>query len=138
MPAVANITVKKADEATNIVYDALTGAAGDGSKAVWRQDTGAVAGMPVGHRATLQMSTVSNGPKTARRAVIEFKRPYSTQNTVTTKYESSDSIVARLEITMPAGMPATEISEGVYQFLNLLGQTSGLIKQSCVAGYAPQ
>lgn len=138
MPAMANLTVKKADETTNIVYDALTGAAGDGSKAVWRQDTGAASGLPVGHRATLQMSTVWNGPRTARRAVLEFKRPYSTQNSTTTKYESSDSVVARLEITLPQAIPAAELNESVYQFFNCLGLTSGLLKQSVVAGYSPQ
>lgn len=138
MPAMANLTVKKADETTNIVYDALTGAAGDGSKAVWRQDTGAAAGLPVGHRATLQMSTVWNGSRTARRAVLEFKRPYSTQNSTTTKYESSDSVVGRLEITLPQAIPASELSESVYQFLNCLGLASGLIKNAIVAGYSPQ
>lgn len=138
MPAMANLVPKKADETTNITYDALTGAAGDGSKAVWRQDTGAAAGLPVGHRATLSMATTWNGPRTARRAVLEFKRPYSTQNSTTTKYETTDQVVARLEITVPQAIPATEISESVYQFLNCLGLSAGLIKTSVVAGYAPQ
>lgn len=138
MAAMANLTVKKADETTNIVYDALTGAAGDGSKAVWRQDTGATAGLPVGHRAVLSMATVWNGPRTARRAVLEFKRPYSTQNSVTTKYETTDAVVARVEITVPQAIPASEVNESVYQLLNLLGLTSGLVKLSVAAGYAPQ
>jgi hypothetical protein len=131
----ASLTVKKADETTNIVYDALTPAAGDSSKAVWRQDTGAAAGLPVGHRAMLTMRTMNNGPATARRAVLEFGRPYSTQNTTTTKYETKDSVVARLEITMPEAIPGSEISEAVRQFLNLANQT--LIKQACETGYAP-
>ncbi|DAD50752.1 coat protein [ssRNA phage SRR6960803_10] len=136
MPNMASLTVKKADEVTNITYDALTGAAGDGSLAVWRQDTGAAGGMPVGHRATLTMGTVFNGPRTARRATIIFKRPYTTQNTVTSKYETKDSVVARLELTMPLAIPATDINEGVYQFLNCVA--AALIKQSVAAGYAPQ
>lgn len=138
MPAMASITVKKADETTDVVYDALTGAAGDGSKAVWRQDTGAAAGLPVGHRASLQMETVWNGPKDARRAVLVFKRPYSTQNTTTSRYEAKSQVVARLEITVPQEIPASEINESVYQFLNLVGKTSGLVKTSIAAGYAPQ
>jgi hypothetical protein len=137
MPSMANLTVKKADETTNIVYDALTPAAGDSSDAVWRQDTGAVAGMPVGHRALLKMKTLNNGSNTARRAVITFSRPYSTQNTTTSKYEAKDSVVARLEITLPQAIPASELNEAVYQFFNCVGLTSGLIKQSVAAGYAP-
>lgn len=138
MPAIAALVVKKADETTNITFDPLTGAAGDGSKAVWRQDTGAVAAMPVGHRAVLSMATVWNGPKTARRSVIEFKRPYSTQNSTTLKYESTDSVVGRLEITVPQAIPATEINEAVYQFCNLIGLASGQIKVASATGYAPQ
>jgi hypothetical protein len=131
----ASLTVKKADETTNIVYDALTPAGGDGSDAVWRQDTGAAAGMPVGHRALLTMRTVNNGPRTARRAVITFTRPYSTLNTVTSKYEAKDSVVARLELTLPTAIPGSELSESTRQFLNCVQQT--LIKQAVESGYAP-
>lgn len=132
----ANLTVKKADETTNITYDALTGAAGDGSEAVWRQDTGAAAGMPVGHRATLKMRTVNNGPRTARRATVDYKRPYSTQNSVTTKYEASDAFVFNGNFTMPNAIPASEIAESVHQLCNALAQA--LIKDALKAGYAPQ
>lgn len=132
----ANLTVKKADETTNIVYDALTGAAGDGSKAVWRQDTGAAAGMPIGHRATLEMRTTDNGPRTARRAALMFKRPYSTQNTVTTKYEYSDAFILEANAVMPKAIPALELAESVHQACNLLAQT--LIKDALKAGYSPQ
>lgn len=138
MPAVANIVVKKADETTNITYDALTGAAGDGSKAVWRQDTGAVAAMPIGHRSILTMATVWNGPRSARRAVLEFKAPYSVLNASTGLYLANDAVVGRTEITVPQAIPNTFINEAVYQFLNLLGLANGLIKQSVSGGYAPQ
>jgi hypothetical protein len=131
----ASLTVKKADETTSIVYDSLTPAAGDGSDAVWRQDTGANAAVPVGHRAMLKLRTIDNGTKTARRTVVVFNRPYSTQNTTTSKYEAKDSVVARLEITTPSAIPAGEISEGVRQFLNCLNQT--LVKQAAESGYAP-
>lgn len=136
MPAMANLVCKKADETTNITYDALTGAAGDGSKAVWRQDTGAAAGLPVGHRATLEMRTMNNGPRTARRAEITYKRPYSTQNTTTSKYEATDSNLGTLTFTLPTAIPASEQIEAVYQFLNLCAQ--GLVKQAINAGYSPQ
>lgn len=136
MPAMANLTVKKADETTNIVYDALTGAAGDGSKAVWRQDTGAAAGMPVGHRAILEMRTSENGPRTARRANIDYKRPYSTQNSVTTKYEASDTFLMNISAVIPKAIPASEIAESVHQALNCAAQA--LIKDALKAGYSPQ
>lgn len=136
MPAMANITVKKADGTTDITYDALTGAAGNGSEAVWRQDTGAATGVPVGHRATLRFATNDNGPKTARTARLVYKRPYSTQNTVTSKYEAADSVVVNITVTMPNAIPASEVSEAVYQAANL--HASALVKSSISAGYAPQ
>lgn len=135
MPTMASLTVKKADETTNIVYDSLTGAAGDGSDAVWRQDTGANASVPVGHRAILRCRAVNNGPGNARRLVVTYSRPYSTQNTTTSKYEAKDSVVARLEITTPSAIPAGEISESVRQFLNCV--SSSLVKQAAESGYAP-
>lgn len=136
MPNMASLVVKKADETTNITYDALTGAAGDGSSAVWRQDTGAAAGMPIGHRATLSMKTVNNGPKTGRRALFEYKRPYSTQNTVTSKYEAADAVTGSVNILLPNAIPASEQSEAIRQFCNCLAAT--LVKQALEAGYAPQ
>jgi hypothetical protein len=132
----AALVVKKADETTNITYDALTGAAGDGSKAVWRQDTGAAAGMPVGHRATIEMRTMENGPRTARRFQIDIKRPYSTQNSVTTKYEASDSVVINISGVIPKAIPASEINEAVAQAMNIAAAT--LIKDALKAGYSPQ
>jgi hypothetical protein len=135
MPTMAALVVKKADEATNITYDALTGASGDGSNAVWRQDTGAAAAFPVGHRAVLEMKTMNNGPKSARRVLINFTRPYSTLNTVTNKYEWKDQAVARLEMVLPTAIPASELSESVRQFLNCAAAT--LVKQGAELGYAP-
>jgi hypothetical protein len=135
MPSMASLVVKKADETTNITYDALTPAAGDRSPAVWRQDTGAVAGLPTGYRAKLTMVTMNNGPATARRAVLEYKRPYAVLNTTTGRYESKDADVARLELTLPEAIPGTERSESVRQFLNLAAAT--LIKQAAETGYSP-
>lgn len=137
MPGMAAIVSKKADETTTITYDALAPSAGDGVKAQWRQDTGAVATQPVGHRATMSMATVWNGAKTARRSVIEYKRPYSYLNSTTGRYEATDAVVGRLEITVPVNMPASEISEGVIQFLNALTVGGSLIKTSVISGYAP-
>lgn len=137
MPSMASIVSKKADETTAITYDALTPAPGDGGKAQWRQDTGAPAALPVGHRATMSCYTQWNGSKTARRTVIEFKRPYATLNSTTGRYEANDACVARLEFTIPVAIPAAEISESVYQFMNALGVSSGLLKQTMTTGYAP-
>lgn len=135
MPTMANITVKKADGTTDIVYDALSGSGGDGSPAVWRQDTGAASGLPVGLRKLLKLWTVWNGPKTARQVKYNFVMPYAVQDSTTTLYSAKDKVVFDGIITIPQSIPAAEINEAVHQGLNVLAST--LFKQSGAAGYAP-
>lgn len=135
MPTMANITVKKADGTTDIVYAALAPAGADGTKAVWRQDAGQPAAMPVGHRAILEVRAVSNGPGTARRVEGVFKRPYSFDNTVTGVREVRDTVVGNFSVTLPKNMPAAELNEGSFQFANLMA--SALLKAAYADGYAP-
>jgi len=135
MPTQAAITAKKADGTTDIVYDALSASGGDGSPAVYRQDTGAPAGLPVGLRPVFKLATTSNGPKTARQARIDYAFPYAVQDSTTTLYSSKDRVVANVIITVPQGMPSAAINEAVYQFLNLM--TSSQVKAAVSSGYAP-
>lgn len=135
MPTMASITVKKADGTTDIVYDALNASGGDASPAVWRQDTGAAAGLPVGLRARFQCLSKWNGPKTARQLRFQYSMPYAIQDSTTTAYSSSDRVVFDGIITVPQGIPASTINEAAAQVLNLLA--SSLVKSSAQAGYAP-
>ena len=135
MPVMASITVKKFDGTTDIVYDALSASGGDGSPAVWRQDTGAIAALPVGLRKLFKLWTLWNGPKTARQMKYNFVAPYAVQDSTTTLYSAKDRVVFDGIVTIPQGIPATEINEAIYQGLNLLAAT--LTKQSGAAGYAP-
>lgn len=130
----ANITVKKFDGVTDIIYDALSASGGDGSPAVWRQDTGVATAVPTGLRKVLKMLTTWNGPKTARQARINFVSPYAVQDTTTTLYSAKDRFVAETFATIPQNIPPSELNEAIYQYCNLLAAT--LIKQSMSSGYA--
>lgn len=134
MPSMASITVKKADGTTDIVYDAITASGGESSPAVWRQDTGAAAGLPVGLRSLFKLMSKWNGPKTARVMNYEIVIPYAVQDSTTTLYSAKDRIVVNGNITLPQGIPASTLNE-VNQALNLLG--SALVKSCAQAGYAP-
>jgi hypothetical protein len=130
----ASITVKKADGTTDIVYDAIAASGGESSPAVWRQDTGAAAGLPVGLRSLFKVSSKWNGPKTARQMTFEVVMPYAVQDSTTTLYSAKDRIVMTGVITMPQAIPSANLNE-VNQALNLLAAT---LTKSCVqAGYAP-
>lgn len=131
----ANIVVKKNDNTTDITFDNLSASAGDGVPAVWRQDTGNVAALPVGLRAIFKLWTQWNGPKTARQMKFNFVFPYATQDSTTTLYSAKDRVVAEGIVTIPQGIPAVNINEAIAQGLNLLA--SSLVKQSGQSGYAP-
>jgi len=134
MPTMASITVKKADTTTDIIYDAVAGSGGEGSPAVWRQDTGAAAGLPVGLRSFFKLTSKWNGPKTARQLSFELVMPYAVQDTTTTLYSAKDRVVGVATFTMPQAIPAANLNE-VSQLLNLMAAT--LTKSSVQAGYAP-
>jgi hypothetical protein len=135
MPAMASITVKKFDGTTDIIFDALSASGGDSVPAVWRQDTGAVSALPVGLRALAKLWTMWNGPKTARQMKFNFVFPYAVQDSTTTLYSAKDRVVFDGIVTIPQGIPSTQINESIYQGLNILANT--LIKQAGSAGYAP-
>jgi hypothetical protein len=135
MPAMASITVKKADGTTDIVFDALAASGGDNSPSAWRQDTGAAAGLPVGLRSSFTLTSKWNGPKTARQLSFQLAFPYATQDSTTTLYSAKDRVVFTGNITMPQAIPASNLNEAAAQGLNLLAAT--LIKSAVQAGYAP-
>jgi hypothetical protein len=130
----ASITVKKADGATNIVFDALTGSGGEGSPAMWRQDTGAVAALPTGLRSRFALASASNGPKTARVLRGKGVFPYATQNTSTSIYSAQHQMIGEINLTIPDAIPSTERAEFVHQFLNLC--QAQLTKDQAIAGFA--
>lgn len=135
MPSMASVTVKKYDGTTDIVYDALSAAGGDGFPAVWRQDTGVATSVPYGLRKVLKLQTQPNAPKTARQARINFVAPYAVQDSTTTVWTAKDRFVFDGVATMPLAIPPSEINEAAYQLGNLLAHL--LIKQSIAGGYAP-
>jgi hypothetical protein len=130
----ASITVKKADGSTDIIYDALTPSGGDGTPAVWRQDTGQAAGFPSGLRPWLKIATQNNGPKTARQVSYEFVRPYAVQDSTTTLYSAKDQVVFKGTMSLPNAIPAGDLKEAAYQLGNLLA--SALVKSIGEVGYS--
>lgn len=135
MPSMASITVKKNDGVTNIVYDAISGSGGDSTPAVWRQDTGAVAGMPVGLRPVFTLQSKWNGAKNVRAVTFKVTRPYAVQDSTTTLYSAKDSTVLSGTFSIPQSLPSSEINEAVAQAFNLLADA--LVKSSTQAGFAP-
>lgn len=132
MPQMANVTVKKADGTTDVVYSALTPSSGDKTAAQWRCET---AGASAALRPVLSMQSTYNGPRTARRIDVAFQFPWTITDSATTVTTVKARIPASLQITVPTEIPDTAVAEAVAQFANLL--KSQLLQDSFKAGFAP-
>lgn len=130
MPQMANITIKKADGTTDVVYTALTPSAGDSVAAQWRAN--AVSTI-AGHRPQLSMQTQNNGTRTGRKVRIALMYPVTqTVGGVETKIG-----IIPLELTGTIGLNFSDdvVAEAVHQFGNAL--VSVLIRDSLKAGFSP-
>jgi hypothetical protein len=131
MAAMADITVKKADEATNIVYAMEVASAGDRAPAIWKSTT---VGTAPAHNPGLTLTSRSNADGKVRR--VEFSYAYPQTATAS---DGSISVVNLAQISgsaaLPQGMPQADLNEAIAQCMNLLAST--LVKTSFKDGYAP-
>lgn len=132
MPTLANVTIKKADGTTDVIYTAIASSAGDGSPAVFRNNT---VGNTLAERPTLLIKSTSNGPKTARRVRVDFSWP-----TVSMDAGGNITITGRMSgdasVLVPQNQDTATIKEQAYQFSNLIG--AALVKACFDEGYAPR
>lgn len=131
MPNMANITVKKADGTTDVVYTALTPSAGDKTSARWSL----TAFSPKANlRPTLECTSRYNNARTARNISLTLKYPEIAS------IAGVDSIVGTGIVTIqgvvPLQMSDSAVSELVAQAANLFKTT--LVQDSYKIGYAPQ
>lgn len=132
MPTFADITVKKNDGTTDIVYVGKSPAGGDSSSAVWRAD--AHAAPYAGLKPSFTLAAKWNGAKTARRLDANYAyNGYATDSTtgVSTK---TGTIPFTLSCAIPQSMPQADIDEAVAQFANLV--KSSLVQLCLKAGYS--
>lgn len=131
MPSMANITVKKNDGTTDIVFTGVVPSSGDGVQAIWNSQT---VGSSPSHQPSLKLSSreASNGAKRALHAVFVY--PQIATNTTTGVTSVVNRAVASVDWTMPKDMSQTDLNEMTSQFANLLAST--LIKDCVKAGYS--
>lgn len=132
MPNMANITVKKADGTTDVIYVASTPSAGDKNPAIWTQN--AAAGIQ-GFRPRFELQTQNNGTGSMRQARVRFSFPstYTDSTTGLTKLNKTvdfDGIVY-----LPKELTTTEWKEAFAQLGNLL--VSALVRSAVEEGFAP-
>jgi hypothetical protein len=131
MPQLADITVKKADGTTNIVWTGVAPASGT-DPAVWRSMT---VGTSPGHKPELRLSARDGGSRNDSRVMRgTLKYPQIATNSTTGVTSVINSCAATVDVTMPKGMAQTDIDEFVAQTFNLLA--SALLQACLKAGYS--
>jgi hypothetical protein len=131
MPQLANITVKKNDGTTDVVYTGVVPSAGDKSPAVWRSNS---VGAAMAFRPEFRLTSQSNANRTLRRVEGTYTYP-TTATDSAGKTVVADRGFINFSAGVPQSMPDADVNEFVSQGLNLLVST--LVKDSVKTGYAP-
>ena len=132
MPTIANITIKKSDGTTDVVYTAIQGSAGPSVPAMFRNNT---IGTTVAERPTLLIKASDNGNKTSRRVRLDFSWPLVVTDSGGNK-RVNGRMAGEASVVIPQNQDAAVIKEQAYQFANLIG--CALVKASFDEGYAPR
>lgn len=131
MPAMANLTVKKNDGTTDVVYVAQSPSAGDSIPAVWKATS---IGSAPAHSPELRLAA-RDAVKGAKRAVRStYQYPQIATNTTTGLTSVVDRASADTNWVFPKTMTQADINEFVSQYANLLVAT--LVKDCVKAGYS--
>lgn len=128
-----DITVKKADGTTDVLFTAIIGAANDQSPAIWRNT--APSSVPMA-QPEFAMSSKDNGNKTARRVAHSGVWPVAYANPETGLFKVVTQASHSGSFLLPSNMDPTTIREFVHQYTNWLA--SELIRMATVDRYAPR
>jgi hypothetical protein len=131
MPSLANITVKKNDGTTDIVWTGVVAAAGDKSKALFRSLT---VGSSMAFQPTLEVSTREGG-NGVRWLMVGYRYPQIATDTTTGITTIVNTFSFQGQYALPKAMPSVDLNEAVSQFANLMAST--LLKDTVKSMYAP-
>lgn len=131
MPSMANITVKKNDGTTDIVYNGQSPSSGDNTPAIWKATT---VGSAPAHQPEFRLAArdAAKGAKRALRSTFQY--PQIATNSTTGLTSVVDRASADTNWNFPKGMSQTDINEFVSQYANLL--VSALVKDCAKTGYS--
>lgn len=130
MPALANVTVKKSDGTTDIVYTGLQPSSGDKTAAVLRAQT---VGTSVRERPEVRVSS-SDSPDGNRR-VVKKNYVYPVTKQVGGVATVVGYMTRSVESKYPKDTPDADVREFAHQCANL--EASALFKAVEVEGFAP-
>ncbi len=130
MPQLDDITIKKFDGTTDVVWKGVIASSGDKNPAIWRNET---VGSASGHMPTYKLESASSGNGLVRRLVGNGFYP-ETATATDGRVSVVNKLGLKVEWTVPTGMSQALVNEGAYQLANLIA--SSLIKSCTAAGYS--
>lgn len=131
MPNMANITVKKNDGTTDIVYTGQSPSSGDGVPAVWKATT---VGTAQSHQPELRLAAREGSKGAKRNLRCTYRYPSIATNSTTGLTMVYDHASFDGNWIIPKGMPTADVNEFVSQIANLFVST--LIKECVKSGYS--
>jgi len=132
MATAADITIKKYDGTTDIVWSLLAASGGDKSPAFWRSET---ATGTQGQRPVFSMSARPNTAGTVRRVDFSVNFPSVYTNSSTGQTEVRSMMTFTGSFAVPQNVAAADVNEFAGQVTHLLGTT---VTQVAVrTGFAP-
>jgi len=132
MAALADITIKKADGTTDIVWSAVAGSGGDKSPAIWRSNS---AVGTTGQNPVMNCTARWNTAGDVRRVDFSATFPSVYTNASTGQVETRAKMNFTGSFAVPQNISATDINEFAAQIPNLVA--SALLKGSIATGFAP-
>jgi len=120
MTAVANVTVKKYDGTTDVIYSAQQGARGDSPAQWYAPALGATNSTRPEARAVNKRVP---GRPNMTKIVGTFMYPYSVVNTTTGITTVEKRLVGRIEVPFDSDIPATVQQEFAHQFCNWIASS---------------
>lgn len=130
MPNLANITVKKNDGTTDVIYTGMQPAAGDGSSAIWRQTTNAYPSC----QPELRIIAKQAKGKMGRAVRGTFVYPQAIVNSTTGVTSVLTTAYGDVNFVFDRTMSQAEINEAAAQFANLIA--SVLVKECLRTGFS--
>lgn len=130
MPTMASIVVKKADETTNITFDAIAGSSGENVAAKWRNGSSSE---PVAFKPVM---TTKAKPRNGDKIVTETLVVFPVTQTVDGITRQVNAGTFRLIANVPYSIDQAVINEMAHQSMNLLASVKH--KEALKEGLSPR
>lgn len=129
MAAITNLTVKKFDGTTDVIYTGVQGSGGDRMAALYRDN---VYSTTPGNRPTLTIEAHEANSGKVRRVTARVLRPYL--QTIDGRETATDWLPIDITVPVLKNVPESFVQEAVAQAVNLFDHPD--VVAQLVSGYA--